>query len=294
MNKLIQISIEIIKNIGSGIPFLRHFKEKHSQKRIDKLTNIEKRFDLFEEMLNHCKKNLNIEEKIILEIGPGNSLVNGLLFLAHGAKRVYLIDRFKHLFWDNHDIVHLKKLIKKIEKKSPFPAAAISAVSFTNNSNLVAFDHGKIELRFGDAASLPFSDCSIDCIFSYAVLEHVHNIKKAINEMSRVIRHGGTVIHEVDLRDHFFSQQEPSLRLLRYPDWLWNLMSWNRPGYTNRLRAPDYIKLFKLAGFEILKYKITSKYEGNINKLKINNKFNIHSIDELKVLRFWVVAMKKA
>ena len=99
-------------------------------------------------------------------------------------------------------------------------------------------------------------------------------------------------MHEVDLSDHRF--QKNPLRLLQYPDWLWNAMIWNRPGYSNRLRSSDYLNLFRAGGFEIQKNLIVKKYEGNVKELKIDRTFCSYSPDELGILAFWVMLRKTA
>lgn len=291
MNILTHIPIEVLKNIGAGISLFKHFKEKHSQRRFDLLTNIERPFDIFEEMLSRCGRSLDIENKAILEIGPGNSLTIGLIFLACGAKKIYFIDRFKHLIWDEYDIAFHKKVLRKIEeKKFPFSALATKSVAFARNGS-INFDPDRIEYSFGDVASLPLDNCSIDCVFSNAVLEHVHSIKEAINEISRVTRPGGIGIHGIDLRDHFF--QATPLRLLQYPDWLWNLMTWNRSGYTNRLRISDYLDLFRKTDFRIERWMPTREYKGSTAEVKLNNKFKSYPQNELKILAFWILLRKK-
>jgi len=258
MNTLMYIPAEVLKNIGAGISLFRYFKEKYSRRRFDLLTDINRPFNVFQETFNRCDKSLDIKNKIVLEIGPGNSLAIGLMFLACGARKVYFVDRFKHLFWDDEDIAFHKKILKKIEeKKFPFSSLVNKSITFTPNGS-INFDPNRIEYLSADVAFLPLNNCSIDYVFSNAVLEHVHKIKKAINEISRVTKPGGIGIHEIDLRDHFF--QAAPLRLLQYPNWLWNLMTWNRPGYTNRLRVSDYLDLFRKANFKIKKWIAMKKY----------------------------------
>lgn len=291
MVKIFQISLEIAKNIGAGVPLLRHLKEKHSQRRRDLLADIGRPFDVFEGLINRCGENLEIKDKVVLEIGPGNSLAIGLLFLVCGARKVYLVDRFKHLFWDKCDIAFHKKLLAKIEEKNfPFASIASKAITFTHNGS-IDLDSNKLEYRFGDAANLPLDDCCIDIVFSNAVFEHVHNAGKAINEMGRVTKKGGIGTHEIDLRDHFF--QNTPLRLLQYSDLLWNLMTWNRPGYTNRLRLPDYLEIFRGSGFLVKRLETTREYEGGISSLKIARKFRDYSYEDLRILAFWVLLQKE-
>jgi len=52
----------------------------------------------------------------------------------------------------------------------------------------------KADLRVADAESLPFRDNAFDLVFSFGVLHHTHNTKKAINEIYRVLKPGGKAI----------------------------------------------------------------------------------------------------
>lgn len=56
-----------------------------------------------------------------------------------------------------------------------------------------------------DAHSIPFADDSFDCVFSYAVLEHLHNPFIAIREISRVLKPGGRFIGTVSQGEPFHS-----------------------------------------------------------------------------------------
>jgi hypothetical protein len=70
-------------------------------------------------------------------------------------------------------------------------------------------------------------------------------------------------------------------------------MTWYPPGYTNRLRRSDYLRLFKASGFRVKKLKTTREYLGDLSKLKIARKFGGYSYEELKILAFWVLIQKE-
>lgn len=57
----------------------------------------------------------------------------------------------------------------------------------------------------GDAHAIPFVDASFDCVFSYAVLEHLHNPFVAIHEIARVLKPGGWFIGTVSQGEPFHS-----------------------------------------------------------------------------------------
>lgn len=68
----------------------------------------------------------------------------------------------------------------------------------------VDFDSPAADL-LADAHSIPFVDESFDCVFSYAVLEYLHNPFIAIDEISRVLKPGGWFIGTVSQGEPFHS-----------------------------------------------------------------------------------------
>jgi ubiquinone/menaquinone biosynthesis C-methylase UbiE len=50
------------------------------------------------------------------------------------------------------------------------------------------------ELRVADAESLPFPDASFDVVYSYGVLHHSPNTARAVSEVHRVLKPGGTAL----------------------------------------------------------------------------------------------------
>lgn len=54
-----------------------------------------------------------------------------------------------------------------------------------------------------DAHALPFKQSTFDCVFSYAVLEHLHNPFIAINEIERVLKKQGVYVGTVSQGEPF-------------------------------------------------------------------------------------------
>jgi SAM-dependent methyltransferase len=66
----------------------------------------------------------------------------------------------------------------------------------------VDFDSQDADLLV-DAHALPFQSQSFDCIFSYAVLEHLHNPFVAMTEVARVLKPGGLFLGTVSQGEPF-------------------------------------------------------------------------------------------
>ena len=70
----------------------------------------------------------------------------------------------------------------------------------------VGVDYGNPAADFlADAHSIPFTDASFDSVFSYAVLEHLHNPFVALHEVARVLKPGGWFIGTVSQGEPFHS-----------------------------------------------------------------------------------------
>lgn len=283
------ISREVAKNILNLFPFFRYLREKVSKRRKRLISNVDAPFGVFARHFNRLPSQISLDDKVVLEIGPGNSVAIALLLLAFGARKVVLVDKFKHLYWDNNNIKYHKRIVDLIRlRRLPFADNAASAILIEKNR--VFFNHKKIEYHFCDAANLPFNDDSFDIVMSNAVLEHVHGIEDAIKELYRITKRGGIGIHEIDLGDHFCRKK--ALNLLRYPRWLWILMAFNRPGYSNRLRFADLVGLFRRSGFDVVKSEALNCYSGDIEISEIDKKFRGKSTDELRILTFWILLRK--
>lgn len=62
------------------------------------------------------------------------------------------------------------------------------------NRHTIDIDPARKPDTVGDAHALPFDDASFDFILCTEVLEHLHTPQKAIDEMNRVLRPGGTLV----------------------------------------------------------------------------------------------------
>jgi len=100
--------------------------------------------------------------KTILEIGCGTGHGSKLIKKSFQAKRIYAIDLDKRM---------------------------ISIARKRNKDDSITFE-------VQDAASLKFKNKSFDAVFDLAVMHHIPNWKKTLEELKRVLKHNGQLIME--------------------------------------------------------------------------------------------------
>jgi SAM-dependent methyltransferase len=110
---------------------------------------------------------------------------------------------------------------------------------------------GGVALKIYDGRRLPVEDQSVDLIWSFDTFEHLRYPEITVRECRRVLRPGGRLICEVDIRDHYETDEAKLADNLRYHRWLWNAMTWNRSAFTNRLRYSEWRRLFASAGLTV-------------------------------------------
>jgi ubiquinone/menaquinone biosynthesis C-methylase UbiE len=101
--------------------------------------------------------------------------------------------------------------------------AKITAIDFSNAALAEAEKTiskadlaGRVSLRQADLTNLPFSAGSFDHIVCWGVLMHIPELEKALSELARVLRPGGTlVISETNMRAPDIAFRERLLRGLK-------------------------------------------------------------------------------
>jgi ubiquinone/menaquinone biosynthesis C-methylase UbiE len=99
------------------------------------------------------------------------------------------------------------------------------------------------ELRTADAENLPFADASFDLVYSHGVLHHTPDTQRAINEVHRVLRPGGTAMvmlyHKNSFNYHvnIMTFRRLGVRLLKF--------GWG-PAIVHRLIGEEEVRLRQL------------------------------------------------
>jgi hypothetical protein len=114
----------------------------------------------------------------------------------------------------------------------------------------------------GDATRTTLPDCSVDCLYSNSVLEHVPSaaISQIMMESHRILKPGGLSVHSANCGDHYayFDSGISSINYLRYSERKWKL--WNNALlYQNRLRPQDFAEMLEQSGLKLMLYRFAPK-----------------------------------
>ena len=205
------------------------------------------------------KNNINLKDKVILELGPGNSYINAYNFLLRGAKKVILVDKYPRNKFTKKQKEFSKKEIQFIRYKHP-------------NKELFFLDGYNLKSDYIDFVSkdlTEINDLKVDFIYSISVMEHVKDVGGNIKKMANMLNRNGYMFHHIDMRDHY-NFSNPFL-FYKYSDYVWNhLLTKEGVSYTNRLRYDDFVQEFIKNKFIISEEK-TTKY--NLREVRINKHF---------------------
>ena len=220
--------------------------------------------------------------KVVLELGPGDSLATAMIASALGAERCVLADAGRFAQADLHTYVSLQEYLE---------ARGLTVPNVRNCQTLDAIlDRCRAEyLTDGLAGLRRILDASVDLVFSQAVLEHVRLAEFAPmqQEVRRVLRRDGLASHQVDLKDHLAG----ALNSLRFSDSTWEAEWMVRSGfYTNRLRLSEIVAAVRAAGLVPDVTEVQRWSELPTPRARMVPRFRVMSDEELLVKQFDFIA----
>jgi ubiquinone/menaquinone biosynthesis C-methylase UbiE len=151
----------------------------------------------------------NLKRKKVLEVGCGNGYGTSLINKYFEPSNIYGI------YLD-------EKMIERAKRNKSF------------NANFTV----------GDASRLPFKDSSFHGVFDFAILHHIPNWKKAIDEIHRVLKKGGQVFIEDASIETFSTSFGRLMRVFT-----------DHP-YGSMYKMDEFFEYFQKKGFKILKKEI--------------------------------------
>jgi SAM-dependent methyltransferase len=210
-------------------------------------------------------------DAVFYEFGAGWDLAIQLSYAALGVGRQVLVDIRPSARAElvNDSLAAFERLWDELEGEAGRELRQLGGAVHT-----VA----ELEERLGiaylaprDARATGLAGESVDFASSTDVCEHVppDDLAAIFRECRRLLRPGGAFSCRIDLQDHYsyFDRSLSPYNFLRFSDRAWELV--NSPlHYQNRLRAPDYLRLVRDAGFEIVVERPSGPSDDGVAQLR--------------------------
>ena len=209
---------------------------------------IEYDIEIVEKWLKHLNEyapNYTIQNKHVLELGPGSDLGVGLFLLSKTIRKYTsldvhdLISNVPASFYDAFFTYLQKKYLIDTE-----PLAEELCKTNANNNDKLNY-MCRSDFNIVDAVK----NDKIDIVFSQAAFEHFTNFQKVIVDLSKVVQEGSILVAKIDLKTHsrWIRDKDPN-NIYRYPNWLYSLF--NFCGIPNRIRPYQYQKVLEENGWK--------------------------------------------
>lgn len=151
-----------------------------------------------------------------------------------------------------------------------------------------------LNYRVEETGSLDFCENeSLDCVFSFHVLEHVpkENVENLVASIHRVLRPGGFSVHQIGIDDHLqhYDPKMSTKNYIRYSDRTWKLLFENGVQYFNRLQKSEWLTIFNREDLVQLE---SIGYYTKIDELPVDSRFEGYSQDDLTCTTLTIVHQK--
>lgn len=230
-----------------------------------------------------------VRGKVLLEYGPGDLPGVAALMCAHGAAKVYCVDRFPLVTLSDKNAHALQRLIDA----EPEHRRAGAQACLRDGRVEHGFDPRRIEYLVRPSGLSQLRD-AVDLVYSRAVLEHVDDLESTFSDMVAAMRPGALAIHLVDLRSHGLHRRNP-LDFLAWSSTLWKLM-YSAKGVPNRWRIDRYRDIIGKLPVDVLALQATRLAEPELVaavRPALARPFRGVGDEDLRWLGFWLVFRKR-
>ena len=254
MNKYLVVADQIMRNALMSVPPVARWRSRRGRtapKTAVDASYLERYayapFDLVAEALG----GRSLEGLVVGEIGPGDHIPAGMLFVASGVRRYLAFDRFAGAVGDERAHHVYGALFDDLLEKRPELAAHLAQRGIVPDEfpticpDAVQYVTGAFERV--DTAEVG----RLDVIFSHNVLEHVLDIEQIALNSWKLLRPGGVAVHRVDFGPHNpWRQWENPFEWLTLAESTWRMMGSQR-GIPNRKRFHQVFGSHESAGFDV-------------------------------------------
>lgn len=232
---------------------------------------------------------VGLTDRVVIELGPGQTPDLLYLALLLGARRVVGLDVLPYLGEEVRVPSTYEALLRLIAQDDTHGWLR-PRLDLRRFGDARRIPETSLQVRRFDGTRMPVDSETVDVVWSRSALEHVREPAALVGEIRRVLKPGGVVCSIIDLRDHYSMQPgQDWLRFLRYSRPVWELMTSHRGSYTNRLRSRDWEALFADHGLERLVARHTlAPLPPDFALERLHPAFRHYPLDELRVS--WLMA----
>ena len=275
-------------------------------------------YEVFLKHLSLCfEAGMTAVPRSVAEIGPGDSIGIGLAALIAGSDSYSGLDVVPYSV-SARNLVVFEALVDFFQQRKPnpswgwpnydhamdekfFPSRILTDAALERSLSPARL--AKIEAALRGAPSAPIRiayHCpwtkaaaiepeSVDWIYSHSVMEHVDDVEEAYASMSRMLRPGGFVSHQIDLRSHeLFPEWNGHWAV---PRWQWRIVRGRRVYLINRLPYSAHSRA--LRRFFDVRTEMLLEEDGGISDERFQPPFHALDHRERRTSGYFVVAVKR-
>lgn len=206
-------------------------------------------------IVDQYRQRVPIEDRTVLEIGPGNEIATAVFMVLLGARRVYLVDRIDDNPFSTHgsgnDVPYIRELLHAFEES----ALGKSHAPAMRDPELILERIQQVDCWFTNPRVEALLDGPRpDVILSHFVLEHIFDLDAVFRNLDLILADDGVMYHDVDLSDHsyhVFTKYPWATRLfvanilrhLEYSSRTWARLDDPKAVPMNRALLPKYLEL---------------------------------------------------
>ena len=241
----------------------------------------------------------SLRDAVFFEFGAGWDLVIPLMFYSFGVDHQILVDVRPNLRLElvNDSVRRLNRWGATAGAEEGLPFRALPEDGFRS-----AIDLKEVGIDYRapvDARRTGLPPESVDIITSTHTLEHIPGpgIQEILLEASRILKTRGLVSCRIDFKDHYSYVDESisAYNFLKFRAGPWRLLN-SSIHFQNRLRYPDYKRIFEQSNLECLDENIHRPNEeqlATLERLKISRWFrDRYSLEDLGIRGLDVVLQK--
>lgn len=259
----------------------------------------------------------------VAELGPGDSLGIGLAAVLSGTDHYFALDVVAHSERDLNLRV-FDELLQLFRRRAPRPRKGWP--DFDHHLAPDLFPHHALPPQRLDAALspqrvervreailspagtsadgsvvvryvVPWSDPSVvvagsvDLAISHSVLEHIDDLDSTYAALSRWLKPGGFMSHQIDYSSHGMARHWNGFR--QCPEWLWTIVRGRRPYLINREPHSGHMRRIRSGDFDVVCELANRRNSGGIARERLAARWIDLADEDLNCSEAFVQAVKR-